>query len=277
MVPLVLLCLSSRKLSSLRVGWVKERSQPRNHFPSDLQSIREARGLRDQPSSSAGNSLSTTGACGVNQARCALLTLQRGISLLYLHLQPPPPRIIPMGGGADPPLISKMRRLRAPKALWFPVPRDPLYPLCLAEHCSWGSWGRKCGQICLPIPSQLASTVGPAHLLCPARRGLQQGGGVLPAAVVMPRSRQVYSSPVQNTCSFMVPGQGQRPSRAGSSGSGPRCSQTSCVQGGCGCQLGALVPWGPAVPNQSQPLQPGRGVNGLTFLPAACAFARHSA
>lgn len=77
----------------------------------------------------------------------------------------------------------------------------------------------------------------------------------------------MYSSPVQNTCSFMVPWQGQRPGGVGSSGSGPRCSQTSRVQGGCGCQLGALVPWGSAVPNQSQPLQPGQGVNRLTFLP----------
>lgn len=33
--------------------------------------------------------------------------------------------------------------------------------------------------------------------------------------------------------------------------------------------VGALVPWGPAVPNQSQPRQPGRGVN-RTHLPAGC-------
>lgn len=45
------------------------------------------------------------------------------------------------------------------------------------------------------------------YLLDPVYRG----GGVLPAAVVIPRSRQVYSSPAQNPCSFIVLG-----ARAGS-------------------------------------------------------------
>lgn len=69
------------KSNSPGIRQVRERSQPRNHFPRTLQSIKEARGLHDQPSSSAGNSLPTTGGCGMNKASCALLTLQRGISL----------------------------------------------------------------------------------------------------------------------------------------------------------------------------------------------------
>lgn len=121
--------------------------------------------------------------------------------------------------------------------------------------------------VCPSQPAGFHDWASPSAL--PVRRGFQQGDGVLPAAVVMPRSRQVYSSPVQNACSFMALGRGQRPRRPGSRGSGPRCSQTSRVQGGCGCQRGALVPRGPAVPNQFQPLQPGGGVN-RTHLPAGC-------
>lgn len=163
-----------------------------------------------------------TGGCGINKARCALLTLQRDFSLLYLYLQLPPPCSSPAGGGADPPFTCKMRRLRAPKAFGSQFPADPTAPAVPCRALFLGVLGKKVkGRCGWASPSAV-----------PAHRGLQQGGGILPAAVVMPRSRQMYSSPVQNTCSFMVLGQRQRPSRAGSRGSGLRCSQMSRVQPG---------------------------------------------
>lgn len=55
------------------------------------------------------------------------------------------------------------------------------------------------------IISWLALILLAALVAMPLNKRWHSGGGVLPAAVVMPRRRQVYSSPVQNTWSFMVP------------------------------------------------------------------------
>ena len=115
-----------------------------------------------------------------------------------------------------------------------------------------------------------ASPLG-SPVCCAPCSGAGVGGRVLPAAVVMPRSRQVYSSPVQNTCCFMVPGRGRVPAGRAVEALAREAPGCLCAAGGCGCQLWACAPWGPAFPNQSRPPQPGRGVNSahLPSLPGA--------
>lgn len=124
--------------------------------------------------------------------------------------RPTPTSQQPSGVGQVPTRLWKMRTLRAPKALWFPAP-GLLHRLLPCRALFLGVLGKevkgRCGEMCCPAPASWLPPFGQPCLLCPAcGKETRQGGGVLPAAVVMPRSRQVYSSPVQSPCSFMVLG-----------------------------------------------------------------------
>lgn len=57
------------------------------------------------------------------------------------------------------------------------------------------------------------------------------------------------------------PGQGEGPSRVGSRGSGPRCSWKPMCRGRLWLPAPGPRAWGPCLPKQSGPPQPGRGVN----------------
>ena len=119
-------------------------------------------------------------------------------------------------------------------------------------HCSchcpeerfWGlgEEGEDVARCFCPPPMAGARPLG-SPVCCAPCAGAGGGGRVLPAAVVMPRSRQVYSSPVQNTCCFMVPGRGRVPAGRVVEAPAREAAGCPCPAVGCGCQLWACAPW----------------------------------
>ena len=138
----------------------------------------------------------------------------------------------------------------------IPAPGSPHCTChCPEELCFWGLGEESEEDVArcfCPSPTGWCPPPGQPCLLSPAHRGPELGGRVLPAAVVMPRSRQVYSSPVQNTCCFMVPGVRQGPSRAGNRSSGPRGSRPSVCSGRLQLPALGLCTLGPCLPKPVQ-------------------------
>ena len=95
---------------------------------------------------------------------------------------------------------------------WTPAPGSPTASATALKSRFWGlgEEGEDVARCFCPPPMAGARPLG-SPVCCAPCAGAGGGGRVLPAAVVMPRSRQVYSSPVQNTCCFMVPRRGRVP------------------------------------------------------------------